>query len=30
MGKPAILLNNASLKGLRRRLDEEFETVASP
>ena len=28
MGKPAILLNNASLKGLRRRLDEEFETVA--
>ena len=28
MAKPAILLNNASLKGLRRRLDEEFETVA--
>ena len=28
MGKPAILLSNASLKGLRRRLDEEFETVA--
>lgn len=26
--RPAILLNNPSLKGLRRRLDEEFETVA--
>ncbi|MDB5471531.1 MAG: hydroxyacid dehydrogenase [Caulobacter sp.] len=27
-GKPRILLNSPSLKGLRRRLDESFETVA--